>query len=142
MSPGTLHVSGLAPEADDGVVEAALANALGDAMLSCRVVRDRQTGTCRGFCFVTFADQDSATAALPVLNSAILPPELGATITAQLSVPKPQKSKSAAANFPDLRLRNKRTPSRTKHPQSITCSDQKRSLNPKTGKLKAADRGA
>ena len=53
----TLHISGLVPDVDDDAVHTALTAALGDQapLLSCTVVRDRQTGTSKGFGFIAFA---------------------------------------------------------------------------------------
>mmetsp|Transcript_46866 Transcript_46866/g.108867 ORF Transcript_46866/g.108867 Transcript_46866/m.108867 type:complete len:151 (-) Transcript_46866:49-501(-) len=144
----TVHVSGLDPEVEDNEVEAALEAALADAdappSCSVRVMRNKG-GKCRGYAFVSFDGPDEAAVALGVLNHALFPAAIG-HVAAALSTPRarghrePAPAHAAETQLPDLRLRKPRGPSRTKHPQSITCSDQRQKLDPRTGKLKPRDR--
>mmetsp|Transcript_6770 Transcript_6770/g.18889 ORF Transcript_6770/g.18889 Transcript_6770/m.18889 type:complete len:98 (-) Transcript_6770:9-302(-) len=77
-----VHVSGLPPDISDAEVEDALTQAIQstrpvpaeseepqqpEVVLDCRVVRHKDNGTCRGYCFLSFltkADADEAVAAL------------------------------------------------------------------------------
>tara|TARA_B100000524_G_scaffold343095_1_gene238821 strand:- start:793 stop:1233 length:441 start_codon:yes stop_codon:yes gene_type:complete len=137
----TLHISGLVPDVDDDAVHTALTAALGDQapLLSCTVVRDRQTGTSKGFGFIAFAHPEEAAAALSIINGDTPAEELGAlgTLVAQIAAQKrPAKAAVAAEkDLPDIRLRKKTGPSKTKHPRSLTCSNQRQQLDPRTGKL-------
>ena len=142
MTDMTLHVSGLMPSTTDEAVEAALEAALAAALgedaappvMSCAIPKDKH-GTCRGFCFVAFANAEDAATALRVLHGHEA--EAVGVLQAQISQPKKPSAGAGASDqrLQDITMRKKKAPSRTKHPQSITCSDKRQSLDPKTGKV-------
>mmetsp|Transcript_21007 Transcript_21007/g.45783 ORF Transcript_21007/g.45783 Transcript_21007/m.45783 type:complete len:177 (-) Transcript_21007:15-545(-) len=148
-----VHVSGLPPHVGDAEVEEALRALLSvgptvaapaeaaasevalaeaqeeelprpDNLLDCRVVRKKDTGECKGYCFLSFFRKTEAEDAIARLNAGAS--VAGAPIQAQLS--QQQRPKSAAKapgeELHDLRIGRRNFQSVRKHPGSTTCSDR------------------
>lgn len=104
---------------------------------------------CRGYAFLKFPSAAAAAAALELLQGAVV--ELGGAPVALVvqaarprkaaapEKPKADRPKAPAKkeeDLPDLHFRQKREPSRRKHPRSLTCSDKSAVVRDKqTGKL-------
>jgi RNA recognition motif-containing protein len=103
------------PEEDAAGAEDELA--LLEAMVSCTVVRHKETFECKGYCFLTFASPEEAQAAILALNGASAPraPEL----SAQISQPKERfaPKKDPYEHLNDLRIRRQRYPGLSKKAQ-------------------------
>lgn len=152
-----VHVSGLPPECgEDAEVEAALQRALSDlspssvaaddreavhaAFLSCAVVRSKDTGECKGYCFLTFEVAAQAEAAIRVLNAGV--EVAGAEVRAQLSRPKERHTKTVrpAEDLHDLRIHRQRYAGASKKKQHghLSCSNKSSTVTRWTGEINAA----
>mmetsp|Transcript_95933 Transcript_95933/g.213507 ORF Transcript_95933/g.213507 Transcript_95933/m.213507 type:complete len:173 (-) Transcript_95933:112-630(-) len=125
-----VHVSGLDADCDDAEVDATLRRIIAGtrqglsengvaaeveseiagelkeaaAFISCAVVRNKNTGNCKGYCFVAFASSAEAEAAIALLN--VEGTEVaGSRVTAQLSMAKarPVKARNPAEELEDIR---------------------------------------
>ncbi|CAE8729434.1 unnamed protein product, partial [Polarella glacialis] len=56
---------------------------LSDSCVKCLVVRDKKTGSCKGFCFLEFLTLEAATAAVTLLSAGVQ--VAGAIVSAQLA---------------------------------------------------------
>eukprot|EP00928_Gymnodinium_smaydae_P072771 TRINITY_DN56071_c1_g1_i1.p1 TRINITY_DN56071_c1_g1~~TRINITY_DN56071_c1_g1_i1.p1 ORF type:complete len:325 (+),score=93.88 TRINITY_DN56071_c1_g1_i1:76-1050(+) len=103
-------------------------DALAEAFVSCVVVRQKDTGACKGYCFLTFASGSEADAALPVLDGAEFQ---GVQLQAQPSRPKERHARPSdpVEQLNDLRCRRQRYQAVSKRAQygHLSVSGQTRS---------------
>jgi RNA recognition motif-containing protein len=138
-----VHVTGIPPDADEDAIDATFLTILVDreemGWCDTRVMRDKDSGVCRGYCFLSFFSKAQAEAAINVLNdSGIHMAE--SPLAAQLSVAKKQgnsKPKGGQEDLPDLQRRRKTHPSQPKHPvgRRHCCSDKGRIQLQQSGKI-------
>lgn len=138
-----VHVTGIPVDADDEAIDAtfemALVNREEMGWCDTRVMRDNNTGACRGYCFLSFLSLAQAEAAVSVVNDGGTH-MAGSLLTAQLSAPKKQgnaKPKGVQEDLHDLQRRRKTYQSQPKHPvgRSHCCSDKGRIQLQKSGKI-------
>jgi RNA recognition motif-containing protein len=107
--------------------------------VNCTVVRNKDTNSCKGYCFLSFESLVAAQRAMEVLNTGVT--IAGAQIQAQISQPKERhaKPKDQTENITDLRLRRQRyqCASTKKIRGHVSCSDTKATIATKTGRVNA-----
>lgn len=105
--------------------------------LTCTVLRNKETGACKGYCFLAFSSRSAAEAAMHTLNAGV--EVAGAKVKAQISQPKERqaKPKDAGEDLHDLRLRRQRYQPPSKHAirGHATCSDKSVKMTRWTGRV-------
>lgn len=113
-----------------------------DGYCGCVVVRDKNTGSCKGYCFLTVVVAEEANTIIDILNEGS---EIcGAQVTAQLSRPKERgpkvEKKEVVEDLPDLRFRRKRYAAvgcKKAQMGHMSCSDKSKTMTKTTGRVDA-----
>merc|ERR1712151_955971 len=98
--------------------------------LSCVVVRNKDTGACKGYCFLTFSSECEAAEAVVALSSDV--EVAGCIVQVQPSRPKPKSVKEGPKeDLHDLRIRRQRFQPVSLQAQRghATCSDKTKNFN-------------
>jgi len=110
-----------------------------DPFVTCTVVRNKDTGACKGYCFLGFPSLADAEKAKEVINKGTI--VAGSQVTAEVSQPKERhaKPKDPDEIATDLRLRRCRynMGSKKKRHGHVTCSDKSKNIATKTGAINA-----
>eukprot|EP00747_Dinoflagellata_sp_TGD_P165719 gnl/TRDRNA2_/TRDRNA2_187413_c0_seq1.p1 gnl/TRDRNA2_/TRDRNA2_187413_c0~~gnl/TRDRNA2_/TRDRNA2_187413_c0_seq1.p1 ORF type:complete len:208 (+),score=30.42 gnl/TRDRNA2_/TRDRNA2_187413_c0_seq1:43-624(+) len=105
-------------------------------ILQCVVVRNKETGECKGYCFLSFQSTAEAEIAMNALNAGVT--VAGCEVKAALSKPKERpktaERRTGQEDDRDLPLHRKRYSPAGKHDNLHTCSDKSK-LRTQNGKM-------
>jgi len=103
--------------------------------ISCTVVRNKDTGACKGYCFLGFTLKEVATEAMEILNQGV--EVAGRPVMAQVSQPKERHAQKKEEELGDMRLRRQRFEgsgcSKKKFLGHFSCSDKTKTVATRTG---------